>query len=225
LAQAAAANGVTVTGRNPLANKATVLGELRKACIAELTAQQFDAFGALATDSGGRPQLNLFRTSQQGKYIRFFEQAFEWDHLVYFFYPYFWADKATWQFRSLLDDLDGPDFADFLRAGAARVVFPVRPGFEQAVLHFPDTGLTWDDFKVICMHQVAMSYLEAAREAAGIPAGPVMVSLPAHGNLAAATLPLQLAHALEQGRCGPGDKVAMLGLAGGVSLGVFFMEL
>jgi 3-oxoacyl-[acyl-carrier-protein] synthase-3 len=52
-----------------------------------------------------------------------------------------------------------------------------------------------------------------------------MVSLPAHGNLAAATLPLQLAHAIEQGRCGPGDKVAMLGLAGGVSLGVFFMDL
>jgi 3-oxoacyl-[acyl-carrier-protein] synthase-3 len=94
--------------------------------------------------------------------------------------------------------------------------------FEKALA---DTGLTWDDFSVICMHQVAMSYLEAAREEAGIPAGPVMVSLPAHGNLAAATLPLQLAHALEQGRCGPGDKVAMLGLAGGVSLGVFFMEL
>lgn len=88
-----------------------------------------------------------------------------------------------------------------------------------------ETGLTWDDFSVICMHQVAMSYLEAARLEARIPAAPVMVTLPEHGNLASATLPLQLATAIEEGRCGPGDKVALLGLAGGVSLGVIFMEL
>lgn len=88
-----------------------------------------------------------------------------------------------------------------------------------------ETGLAWDDFSVICMHQVAMSYLEAARQEAGIPEEPVMVTLPEHGNLASATLPLQLEKAIADGRCGPGDKVAILGLAGGVSLGVIFMEL
>jgi 3-oxoacyl-[acyl-carrier-protein] synthase-3 len=94
--------------------------------------------------------------------------------------------------------------------------------FEKALA---ETGLTWDDFAVICMHQVAMSYLDAARAEAGIPAEPVMVSLPAHGNLASATLPLQLAMAIKEGRCRPGDKVALLGLAGGVSLGVILLEL
>jgi 3-oxoacyl-[acyl-carrier-protein] synthase III len=36
---------------------------------------------------------------------------------------------------------------------------------------------------------------------------------------------VQLAAAIETGRCGPGDRIALLGLAGGVSLGVVFAEL
>src|SRR5215475_5075383 len=35
-------------------------------------------------------------------------------------------------------------FADFLRAGAARVVFPVRPGFEAAVVHYLETSEIWN---------------------------------------------------------------------------------
>lgn len=75
--------------------------------------------------------------------MRFFEQAFEWEHLVYFFYPYFWGWKTGWRNRMLLDDED-PAFGDFLRAGAARVVFPVRPGFEAAVVHYLETGEFWN---------------------------------------------------------------------------------
>lgn len=88
-----------------------------------------------------------------------------------------------------------------------------------------DTGLRWEDFAVVCVHQVAMPYLEVLREQTGIPADRLVITLPEHGNLASATLPLQLATALREGRCGPGDKVALLGLAGGVSLGVIFLEL
>lgn len=88
-----------------------------------------------------------------------------------------------------------------------------------------DTGLRWDDFAAICVHQVAMPYLDVLRERTGIPADRLVVTLPEHGNLASATLPLQLATAVEEGRCGPGDRVALLGLAGGVSLGVVFLEL
>ncbi len=49
--------------------------------------------------------------------------------------------------------------------------------------------------------------------------------MPEHGNLASATLPFQLSLALQQGRAEPGDRVALIGLAGGVSLGVVFVEL
>ena len=87
------------------------------------------------------------------------------------------------------------------------------------------TGLTWDDFAVICVHQVTMPYLEMLRGILGIPADKLVVTLADHGNLASVTLPLQLATAIEEGRCGPGDRFALVGLAGGVSLGVLFAEL
>ena len=87
------------------------------------------------------------------------------------------------------------------------------------------SGVGWTDFAVICVHQVAMPYLEALVEQSGIPADRVLVTLPEHGNLASATLPFHLSTALEQGRAEPGDRVALVGLAGGVSLGVVFVQL
>ncbi|RNM13919.1 hypothetical protein [Nocardioides pocheonensis] len=143
LAEAAAATGVTISGRNPMWNQRITTTELRKQCLTMLTAQQFEAFGALEVSAQGYPQPNLARADAQMPYVRFFEQAFEWEHLVYFFYPYFWGWKPAWQHRMLLDDVD-PGFADFLRAGAGRVVFPVRPGFEAAVVHYLETGEIWN---------------------------------------------------------------------------------
>jgi hypothetical protein len=144
LAELQAAQAVAVTGRNPGANQAVIAAELRKSCIEQLTTQHFDAFGAIGADAQGRPETDLGRLAVQGPFERFFEEAFEWERIVYFFYPYYWADKQTWAQRSLYDDSDDPVFADFLRAGGARVVFPVRPGFESAIVHYLETGLIWD---------------------------------------------------------------------------------
>lgn len=143
LAEQQAAAGVVIAGQNPLANARLIAAELRKQALTFLTAQQFTAFGALEVSAEGFPEPNLARSDQQMPYVRFFEQAFEWEHLVYFFYPYFWGWKPAWLTRMLLDDVD-PLFADFLRAGAARLVFPVRPGFEAAVIHYLETGEIWD---------------------------------------------------------------------------------
>ncbi len=87
------------------------------------------------------------------------------------------------------------------------------------------TGLTWNDFAAICVHQVSMPYLREFCSVAGLPLDRVVISLPDYGNLASATLPFQLATAIERGTCGPGDRVALIGLAGGVSLGVIFATL
>lgn len=88
-----------------------------------------------------------------------------------------------------------------------------------------DVGLGWDDFAVICAHQVTMPYLETFTDGGGIPTDRLVVSLPEHGNLVSATLAFQLSTALQQGRAVPGDRVALIGLAGGVSLGVVFAQL
>jgi 3-oxoacyl-[acyl-carrier-protein] synthase-3 len=87
------------------------------------------------------------------------------------------------------------------------------------------TGLTWHDFAAICVHQVTLPYLRTFTEGSGVPTDRLVVTLPEHGNLASASLAFGLSTALEQGRAGPGDRVALIGLAGGVSLGVLFAEL
>jgi hypothetical protein len=143
LAQARAATGAVIAGRNPEFNQRLVVSELRKQCLTLVTGQQFDGFGALELSAEGYAQPNLTRSADQMPHVRFFEQAFEWEHLVYFFYPHFWGWKRGWKNRLLLDDVD-PPFGDFLRAGAARVVFPVRPGFEGAIAHYLDTGEIWN---------------------------------------------------------------------------------
>ena len=86
-------------------------------------------------------------------------------------------------------------------------------------------GVRWDDFAAICVHQVTMPYLRRFLEGSGVPAERVVVTLPEHGNLASVGLAFGLSTALEQGRAGPGDRVALIGLAGGVSMGVLFAEL
>jgi len=132
-----------VQGRNPEENRRIERNEIKKLAISALTAQHYDMFGAITNSPQGYPQPDLTEAEAEGRYIRFFEQAFEWEQMMYLFYPYFWGRKAKWRSQALLQDVDA-QFADFLRAGAARAVLPVRPGFEAAIAHFLDTGEIWE---------------------------------------------------------------------------------
>lgn len=157
-------------GRNPAENRDLILGELKKACISLLTQDLFDGFGAITVDPVEKfPQIELDRAREQGPYIRFFEQAFEWENIQYLLYPYFWSQKSRWRARALTSDTD-PTFAEFLRAGAARVVFPVRPGFEDDVRYFVQFGKIWGGGPVPGLNQpdyVPIS--EEIRRATGAP--------------------------------------------------------
>ena len=83
---------------------------------------------------------------------------------MYFFYPYYWGRKDNWLNHALLQDVD-PLFAEFLKAGAARLVIAVRPGFEQAITHFLETGQIWDggDLPLITS-PLYLSIIEEIRE-------------------------------------------------------------
>lgn len=136
--------GVAIRGRNPAANELSIRAELKKNCISILTDQHFDLFDAIDdSPSTGLPQLNIFEAGGEGPYVRFFEQAFEWEQMTWVFYPYFWGRKDQWDERIAYDDPD-PAFNDFLQAGYARVSVPARPGFEGAIDHFLTFGETWN---------------------------------------------------------------------------------
>jgi len=113
--------------------------ELKRGALSVLTNQDFSGFNAMAIDGFGFPQPSLFAVDQLSAYIRFFEQAIEWDHVSYLFYPYFWGRKKTWVEKLVTDEPD-TRFAGFLQAGAARVILPVRRDYEGAFDHFMNTG-------------------------------------------------------------------------------------
>lgn len=120
--------------------RSTEREELERACLAVLTNQQFDGLSAIEHSPQGYPQSFLPNVEPLGRYVRFLQQAFEWEQMTWRYYPYFWGRKQYWLNKLLLDDND-PQFRDFLRAGSARVLLSVRPGFEGAVAHFMETGM------------------------------------------------------------------------------------
>jgi hypothetical protein len=136
--------GVAIRGRNPVANDITIRRELQKNCLSILTDQHFDLFDAVVDSSvNGLPQIDVAEAAAEGAYVRFFEQAFEWEHMSYITYPYFWGSKDQWDERLGYEDPD-PAFADFLQAGFARVTVPARLGFEGAIDHYLTFGEIWN---------------------------------------------------------------------------------
>jgi hypothetical protein len=76
---------------------------------------------------------------EAGDYISFVHDAVDWDNMLVSLYPYFWDADATAQAKPLFDHAD-PVHREFLRAGAARVVLSIKPGFEDKVLTLVENG-------------------------------------------------------------------------------------
>lgn len=145
VAQAKLQQGPQVFGRNPLENRRMERDELKKLAIEMLIGNPYlniDSIDILQNPKG-EPVMDLSKTCPNGSFIRFFENAFEWNNILYVLYPYFWSRHVRWTAALHLADAD-PDFAAFLKAGAARVQVPVRPGFERAVAHFCQFGEIWE---------------------------------------------------------------------------------
>lgn len=147
MAAAAISEGIQIVGRNPLENRRNEQNELKRLAISLLTRQEFDEFNSLTIGDDGWPRLNFEEIDNEGPYIRFFENAFEWNHIIYVFYPYFWGQRNNWSKYLHFQDPD-PDFAAFLKAGAVRVQVPVRPGFENAVTYFIQNQKIWEGDEV-----------------------------------------------------------------------------
>ncbi|MET0414717.1 MAG: 3-oxoacyl-[acyl-carrier-protein] synthase III C-terminal domain-containing protein [Actinoplanes sp.] len=85
------------------------------------------------------------------------------------------------------------------------------------------TGLGWDDYAKVLVHQVTVPYLDRFAEVAGVPRDKLVLTVSELGNVASATLGVQLARIQPDLR--PGDKVLLVGLAGGVSLMTMVWEV
>lgn len=123
-----------------------VRGEVQRAAIDVMRNRPVDydmieSYGYTNPDgsSGTHPVIDYQRWAADVPEVQFLQQAFEWDHASWVLYPYFWGRRSEWG-RMIVTGHPDPDFLAFLNAGAARVQLPVRPGFEEHVKHYMETG-------------------------------------------------------------------------------------
>ncbi len=139
------ANSATYGG-SETENRRIEREELKKGSITMLARQYFENFDAmkLTATASGLPEFDVDEAMSEGSYVQFLEQAFQWNQMTFLYYPYFWMNKSGWPQRSTLVSGDAL-FADFLRAGYARVVVPVTPAYDDAVLFFlSSSGQIWN---------------------------------------------------------------------------------
>ncbi|MBZ4415375.1 hypothetical protein [Myxococcus sp. RHSTA-1-4] len=79
------------------------------------------------------------RMLEFGEFIKYVQQAIEWENVLYFTYPYFWDTPANWSLKQFLQHPDALH-RTFLRAGCARVVITIRPGFEKSFAQLVESG-------------------------------------------------------------------------------------
>jgi 3-oxoacyl-[acyl-carrier-protein] synthase III len=78
-------------------------------------------------------------------------------------------------------------------------------------------GLTPDDVDLVVPHQANLRIIEAVARKARVPRERVYVNVQRYGNMSAATVPVALCEALEEGRVRPGTLLLMPGFGGGLS--------
>lgn len=97
-----------------------------------------------------------------------------------------------------------------------------------AAATFSDRGLTsadWSAFAMVGVHQINDFFHRELAAAFAIPPGLIVSTVAQHGNLGAATLPLQLVRARARGQARPGGLVALIGVGSGMSLGYVVLRL
>lgn len=156
---------------------------LRKNCISYMIDRRAGAKKAYGQNmsSGstfGDYEINLNKNlDNYAAFAKFMEQAFEWDIMSYSFYPYYWGARADWSAMYQFDETNDPLFRNFMQSGMARVVTTVRPGFEDAVRYFLQTGKIWNGGEVpLIEDELFLSIVEELDEQEGQQEGKAWIT-------------------------------------------------
>jgi len=85
-------------------------------------------------------------------------------------------------------------------------------------------GVTGDAIDLVIPHQANLRIIEAVAKYAGIPMDRVIVTVQKYGNMSAATVPVSLVEALNDGRVRPGSLLLMPGFGGGLTFGALLVR-
>lgn len=151
------AEGIQILDSNPLFYRQTEQLILRKNCISYLidnTSQSTARrLGLEMYESNNPAQTDVTFNNHQvtisqkmddyTSFAKFMEQAFEWNLMSYNFYPFYWGNNAEWDELYKFETND-PTYRAFMQSGMARVVVTVKPGFENAIMHYMAFGQIWN---------------------------------------------------------------------------------
>ena len=110
-------------------------------------------------------------------------------------------------FGDTLWDFDGQ--AIFKRA--------VHAMSEASLRVLQEAGVSADQIDLVVPHQANLRIIESVAKYAGVPMERVMVTVQKYGNMSAATVPVALVEALEEGRVKPGGLLLMPAFGGGLT--------
>ncbi len=89
---------------------------------------------------------------------------------------------------------------------------------------FGDAGVTADDIDWFVPHQANRRIIDASADKLGLPPEKVIKTVEWHGNTSAASIPLALAVARDDGRIRKGDLVMIEAMGGGFTWGAVLIR-
>lgn len=104
-------------------------------------------------------------------------------------------------------------------AGSEVFKFAVRIMGNAAEEALAKAGMQKGDIDLLVPHQANIRIIKAAMERLGLPEEKCMINLHKYGNVSAASIPIALAEADEEGRLREGDCVVLVGFGGGLTWG------
>lgn len=110
-------------------------------------------------------------------------------------------------------------FGDTIWDFDGQVIFKraVHAMSEASVRVLRERGLSADDVDLVVPHQANLRIIEAVARYAGVPMHKVMLTVQKYGNMSAATVPVALVEALEEGRVTPGATILIPAFGGGLT--------
>jgi 3-oxoacyl-[acyl-carrier-protein] synthase-3 len=104
-------------------------------------------------------------------------------------------------------------------AGREVFKFAVRIMGSAAEEALAKAGLGKNDIDLLIPHQANRRIIESAMERLELPEEKCMINLHKYGNVSAASIPIALAEAVEEGRVHEGDCLVLVGFGGGLTWG------
>ena len=88
-----------------------------------------------------------------------------------------------------------------------------------------EAGLTPDDIDLVVPHQANVRIIESAARQANLPPEKVFVNIHKYGNTSAASIPIALCEALDEGRAKVGDTLAFVSFGAGLTWATAVVKL